>query len=69
MLCEMWWRVCSVWVEVLDAVCDVVLSTGRTKSLARPGGARPNTQCSVGCSQIGIDRCPRAAVDRNLRIY
>jgi hypothetical protein len=27
---------------------------------ARPGGARPNAQCSIDCSQIGIDRSPRA---------
>ena len=26
----------------------------------RPGGARPNAQCSVDCSQLGIDRSPRA---------
>ena len=26
----------------------------------RPGGARPNAKCSVDCSQMGIDRSPRA---------
>ena len=54
---------------------QAVLSTGRTKSqawpglgtragvpsgLVGPGGARPNAQCSVDCSQMGIDRSPRA---------
>jgi hypothetical protein len=47
---------------------ESVLPTGRTKSLAwpgpsglvGPGGARPNAQCSVDCSQIGIGRSPRA---------